>query len=211
MRMMECLTHRGNWLFRWRSYTPLLLVPLLWLEKDAFHYPLGSHDWDLAYEFACFTVALGGLLARVKTIGHIPKGTSGRNSKSQKASVLNTTGMYSVVRNPLYLGNYLVLLGVTLMTQSGELVLINSLLFALAYLPIILREEQFLTEQFGRAYQEHATSVPCLVPKLGLWRPPDLPFSLRMVLRREPDTWLSTVAAFVFLEHLIHHQRTTGA
>ena len=202
MRMAEYLTDRGNWLFRWRSFTPLLLVPLLWLEKGAFHYPMGSHDWDLAYEFTCFTVALAGLLVRVKTIGHVPKGTSGRNSKSQKASVLNTTGMYSAVRNPLYLGNCLVLLGITLMTQSWELVLINSLLFALAYLPIILREEEFLMEQFGRAYQEYAASVPCLIPKLNLWRAPDLPFNLRTVLRREHDTWISTVAAFVFLEYL---------
>ncbi len=87
--------------------TALLIIPLFWLEKDCFYVPFDSHDWDLAYEFMCFTVSLKGIMVRIMAIGYIPKGASGRNTR-QKADDLNTTGMYSVARNPLYSGNYLI-------------------------------------------------------------------------------------------------------
>lgn len=202
MQLREYLTDKGNLFFRWRSYTPLCLIPLLFLERHSFHYPLGMHGYDVLYEALCMAVSLIGVGIRIKTIGHVPEGTSGRNTKLQEAAALNVTGMYSVVRNPLYLGNYFIFLGVTLMTQSWEIVVINSFMFGLAYLTIILREEEFLSEKFGRSYQTYASTVPCLIPRPSLWRPPDLRFSMRMVLRREHDTWISTVVVFAFLEHL---------
>jgi protein-S-isoprenylcysteine O-methyltransferase Ste14 len=202
MLLREYLADLGKIFFRWRSYTPLLLIPLFWLERKCFYYPEGLHSCDLAYEFACFAVAVAGLGVRIKTIGHVAKGTSGRNTVRQEAVRLNTTGMYSVVRNPLYLGNYLILLGTTLMAQSWELVVINSFFFGLAYLPIIMCEEEFLLDRFGPEYRAYAASTPCFIPRLRLWRPPDMPFNMQMVLYREHDTWMSTVTAFVFLEHL---------
>ncbi|MGB8874133.1 MAG: hypothetical protein WCC75_12145, partial [Desulfobaccales bacterium] len=42
-----------------------------------------------------------------------PRGTSGRNTQGQVAETLNTTGIYSLVRNPLYLGNFLIWLGLS--------------------------------------------------------------------------------------------------
>ncbi len=47
---------------------------------------------------------------RIWVAGFAPKDTSGRNTKEQKASVLNHTGLYSLCRNPLYLGNFLMML-----------------------------------------------------------------------------------------------------
>ncbi|MGC9453013.1 MAG: methyltransferase family protein, partial [Oceanipulchritudo sp.] len=51
-------------------------------------------------------------------------GTSGRNTKQQVAYSLNTTGFYSVVRNPLYLGNFFMYLGIALFTHHWWLVLV---------------------------------------------------------------------------------------
>ncbi len=202
MKLAQYMADRGNGLFRRRSFTPLLLLPLLWLERDSFHFPFDSHDWDLAWEFFSLSISLMGVATRIKTIGHIAVGTSGRNMHRQEAERLNTTGMYSIVRNPLYLGNYLILMGVILMTQSYELVIINSFIFALAYIPIVLREEEFLQTEFGGHYEAYSKAVPCFIPNFSLWSPPDLPFNLRMVLRREHDTWMSTITVFVILEHL---------
>lgn len=212
MRLKTYLTERGNLLFRWRSYIPLLLVPLLYLERNSIHSPYNSDSWNLVFELSCLAISLVGVFFRIKTIGHIPRGTSGRNSRRQEASELNTSGMYSVVRNPLYVGNYLMYLGVTMMTQSWELIVIVTFLFATTYLTIILKEEEFLSEQFGSQFQQYTKEVPCFIPNFRLWRPADLPFSFRMVLRREHDSWMSIMTAFVvlgfFREYMIHGQIT---
>ncbi|MDR2152686.1 MAG: DUF1295 domain-containing protein, partial [Helicobacteraceae bacterium] len=59
-----------------------------------------------------------GVAIRVYTIGYKHKGTSGRNTKTQQASALNTKGIYSLTRNPLYLGNFLIGWGVIVYTHS---------------------------------------------------------------------------------------------
>ena len=60
---------------------------------------------DMHYEAACIALAFVGLAIRVFTVGFVPAGTSGRKHDGQIAETLNTTGIYSLTRNPLYLGN----------------------------------------------------------------------------------------------------------
>ncbi len=103
------LEKQGNWLFRWRSYLPFLILPILLIalnESDFFERVLGISD--LFWEILCLLLSFIGLAIRCLTIGYIPKSTSGRNTKKQIAEVLNTTGMYSIVRHPLYLGNFII-------------------------------------------------------------------------------------------------------
>ena len=200
--LRDILRRAGGALFAWRSYTFLLLVPLFALEVRHLARPWGSHRADEAWEIVCLTVALAGQAVRAMTIAYVPKGTSGRNTTAQKASWLNCTGLYSIVRNPLYIGNYLILAGITLLWQSWELVVINSLLFAAVYLPIILTEEAFLLRQFGREYSDYAARVPCVLPNPRLWVPPGRRGDWRMVLRREHDSVMSIVVSFTVLTHI---------
>ncbi len=93
----------GMVLFRWRSYLPLLLFAILVPALRDFRYPLDNAVADCLWELLCLSLAFAGLAVRCHTSGTVPAGTSGRNTKRQKASVLNMTGWYSVVRNPLYL------------------------------------------------------------------------------------------------------------
>ena len=51
-------------------------------------------------------------MIRIYTVGTTPAGTSGRNRDKQIAEKLNKTGVYSIIRHPLYLGNLLIWLGV---------------------------------------------------------------------------------------------------
>ena len=139
----------GQWLFRWRSYLPLLLIALFLIAFRDFKYPFGSHGWDYLWEIFCLSVSMLGIAVRALTVGFIPKGTSGRNTKGQVAEDLNTTGMYSLVRNPLYLGNFIIWLGISLFVRLWWFSLIVILIFGIYYERIIFAEEEFLRHKYG--------------------------------------------------------------
>ena len=90
-----------------------------------------------------------GFLILFYTIGTTPKGTSGRNRKEQIADSLNSTGIYSTVRHPLYLGNYLVWIGIAIFSYNIYFIVIMSLLFWVYYKRIMFAEERFLERKFS--------------------------------------------------------------
>jgi protein-S-isoprenylcysteine O-methyltransferase Ste14 len=201
MALREELERQGNWLFRWRSYIPVLLVvPML----AAMYHPdfLSQHrtepDW---WALFCMGVSMAGLGIRIAAVGHAPAGTSGRNTKDgQIASVLNTTGMYSIVRHPLYVGNFTIWLGVAMYCKLWWLTAIVALLFWIYYERIMFAEEEFLRRKFGADYERWAENTPAFFPKLHGWTRPNLPFSLRSVLRREYPGLFGIVACFFGLK-----------
>lgn len=114
MALMEELEMQGAWLFRWRSYVPLLLIALIAIALYGYEWPFSIYSYYEVYAWSCFGVSMLGLIIRCITIGHTPEGTSGRNTKRQIANELNTTGMYSILRHPLYVGNFFIGLGISL-------------------------------------------------------------------------------------------------
>ena len=166
VKLGDHFLHAGGLFFRWRSVVPLALVPLFLASFLGLRYPFDSHAVDLAWEIGCFLIAAAGLAVRIFTIGCSPRGTSGRNTRAQKADVLNTTGPYSVVRHPLYLGNYLIALGLSGFSRAWFLPIIVTLATALYYERIAAREEQFLEERFGDEFRRWASTVPAVLPAL---------------------------------------------
>jgi CDP-diglyceride synthetase len=157
--------------------------------------------FDLFIEVFSLAVALLGLALRGLTAGYAPSGTSGRNTKRQRAAVLNTTGMYSVVRHPLYLGNFVILVGIFLFLQVWWFALIGLLAFWLYYERIMFREEEFLRGRFERAYLNWANETPVILPRLSRWRSPRELFSWKTVLRREYTGFLFVTVIFAFIEN----------
>lgn len=202
MPLNEEFENAGRWLFRWRSYLPLLFFALLLVQLRQFQYVDGKHSFDLAWEGICLTVSLFGLGIRVATIGYAPSGTSGRNTRKQIARYLNTTGTYSIVRHPLYLGNFFMWLGVVLFVHTWWVALLFVLCFALYYERIMCAEERFLREQFGESYLQWALHTPAFIPDFRQWQMPRLAFSWRMVLRREYAGLFALITAFTVLEVL---------
>jgi len=139
---MEAL---GRFLFRWRSFTPvpLLLVaaPLVWRGRGP-----ASPLWLAGGLLLC----LLGQALRAWVLGQVPDGTSGQNEKLIAVS-LNTKGPYARTRNPLYLGNLAITLGLCLVAHSPALLVAAAALFALQYRAIIAAEEDFLRSRFGAA------------------------------------------------------------
>lgn len=201
MTLKERFRKTGNWFFRWRSYLPLVLIVLFLIALRYSEHPYNSsHGLDQLWEIFCLFVSFLGLGIRVFTVGFVPERTSGRNTKKQVAKTLNTTGMYSIVRHPLYLGNFFILLGVSLFVRLWWFSLITMLIFWLYYEKIMFAEEEFLREKFGELYLRWAEQVPAFFPKFKDWQPPSLPFSFRNVLKREYPTFFATIASFTFLE-----------
>lgn len=200
MTLLDEMMDRGEGLFRWRSYLPLLTVALFALAMPDYRYPWGSRRLDLGWELLCLAISLFGIALRMLTVGYKPSGTSGRNTKRLRAGALNTTGMYSIVRHPLYLGNFVIWLGVSLYLRAWSLPVIATLAFWLYYERIILVEEHFLSGKFGEAFTKWADHTPTFLPRLGNWETPSESFSFRTVLRREDDTMMAVFVTFTVLE-----------
>lgn len=187
MQLIKQLRSHGDFLFRWRSVLPMLLFPVALLaaaDAGYFETAFGEVAEEI-WLIGCLTVSLAGQTMRALTVGFVPAGTSGRNTRAQRAETLNATGMYSVIRHPLYFANFVVLLGFSMATLQWWMPIVAVLAFVVYYERVIIIEEVFLQKKFGRAYAEWAARTPTFFPRWRLWRAPALSFSLRTVLRRE--------------------------
>ena len=202
MLLKDRLAAHGAFLFRWRSFLPLiLLVPAIAaLPQSTYMESWFGDTVEDVWTVFCVAVAFAGLAVRVATVGFAPAGTSGRNVKEQRADQLNTTGLYSLVRNPLYLGNVITLLGFVLAIKVWWLPLIAAPCVFLYYERIVCAEEKFLLTAFGAEYEAWASETPVFIPSFGNWRRPSLPFSLRSVMRREYHGFFLIVAVIVLIE-----------
>jgi len=200
MSLHNSLIGQGNWLFRWRSYLPVALLCLLIAILKDFTYPAHSERIDAVWEVVCVGVSLVGIAVRVLTIGHAAPGTSGTNTTRQVADTLNTTGMYSIVRHPLYLGNLIIWFGISLFVHRWWVTALVLLVFWLYYERIMLAEEEFLSCKFGEAYAVWASRTPAFLPDPRKWQPPALPFSWRKAFKNEYKTVGGMIGVFCVLE-----------
>ncbi len=145
-------------------------------------------------------ISLVGLGIHCHVAGHVPRGTSGRNTRKQVAETLNTTGLYSITRNQLYWGNYFIMLAAMMFPRTVWLPVVATLAFVVYYGLSVAAEEAFLRTKFGSEYEEYLRRVPVFLPRFSLWRPPSLPFSWRTVLKREHSTFFLVVSLYTLLD-----------
>lgn len=208
MVMQESLRRSGDWLFRRRSYVPVVIFPAVIVTVAAQAHPVPL-EHERLWEAVCFLVSILGMAVRAWTIGTAPAHTSGRNQGRQIAAQLNTTGPYSLVRNPLYVGNALMWAGVVMYARSAWLAVAVALVFWLVYERIVYAEEEFLRERFGAAFTEWAAVTPPFIPSFRRYRPAGLAFSFRTVLRREYSGLFAVVILFT-IEVLAWWRFSTG-
>ena len=73
---------------------------------------------------------------------------------------LVVTGLYRFVRNPMYVGDLLVLLGESLLFESFILLIYSLLILSICHLFVILYEEPILKRKFGESYEQYCNTVP---------------------------------------------------
>jgi protein-S-isoprenylcysteine O-methyltransferase Ste14 len=198
MKLLDHFASSGDWLFRWRGQLPLLMLPVLLLGLYEAQLPATLTLGLRFCQVLSVAVALAGLLVRVVAVGTAPTGTSERSTTSPRASRLRTTGLYSIVRHPLYLGNTLTAVGLASFTATWYAPLIVLLAAILYHERIATREEVFLEERFGAEFRDWAAVVPAMWPRLSNWTSSDTPFIWRRVLGREFHG-LMVIGAMVFV------------
>lgn len=139
-------------------------------------------------------VTLAGALLRLWAAGHIEKGR-----------VLTQGGPYAFTRNPLYLGSFVMALGIVVGGQGYWLLAPFVALFALFYYPAMRAEEQELFQGYGERFLEYSRKVPLFFPTLRKGDPSASVFLWSKVLRnREHRTiagLIATESVLVFLRY----------
>jgi protein-S-isoprenylcysteine O-methyltransferase Ste14 len=197
----------GKLLFRFRSFTPLPLILLTFLLFK----PLSPAPF---WTFFGLAVAFLGEGLRMASVGFAHSGTSGRES-FLKADSLNTTGLYSLARNPLYWGNMLIFAGLLVAFANPWALALFVVFLFLQYHFIVLAEESYLKQQHGKAYEEYCAHVNRWLPRFSRPTPPARPFNRRKILFKENDSCfnllLTAVLIMAYKERVfsgrVHHPR----
>jgi len=190
MALQEELKTQGDFLFKNRSYLPLIILVIglsVFIHSEYQNKIIDNRIPEL-FNYIWLSISLFGLYIRVVTVAHTPKNTSGRNTKEgQIAEQLNTTGIYSIVRHLLYLGNFFMWLGVAMLTNNTWFVIAFILLYAFYYERIMYAEESFLIQKFGDTYLDWAKNTPAFIPSFKYYQKAKYPFSIKKALKKEKN------------------------
>ena len=172
----------GRFLFRIRSFTPIPLIVLL---------IIFAHPSWLSFS-AGFIIAILGELLRFWAVGYA--GAATRTRSMGAARQLVTTGPYAYVRNPLYLGNFLLSLGICVISGVYWMIPIFLVGYIFQYLPIIISEESHLRKECGEIYDEYYANVPRFIPQIRPYAGrSEHDFSLRRAIKSERRTFVAIV------------------
>ncbi len=178
----------GNFFFKIRSFTPVpFILTLLYFAQPTWQRTtLGILLMILGEGLRIWAVGYAGASTRARTLG--------------AARALVTTGPYGYVRNPLYLGNFLLSFGVCLVSNVDWLIPVLVVGYVLQYLPIIAVEEGYLLEACGSVYQAYQAKVPRFVPRARPYPYPSChDFSWARAMRSEKRTLTAIVCVLAFI------------
>jgi len=182
----------GRFFFQIRSFTPipLIIILIIFANPSLFSSGVG------------FIILIFGELLRFWAVGYAGATTRARTMGVARQLVL--VGPYAYVRNPLYLGNFLLSLGVCIISGVYWMILLLLFGFMLQYLPIILAEEEHLRKECGKVYDEYFASVPRFIPRIRPYKSASQhDFSVKRALKseRRTSTSIVLVTALVLSRH----------
>ena len=197
------LVRLGNVFFHHRNALfPVVFLLVAALSKPRF--PAGSIRTDRIVDAVGLAIACTGQALRGLVIGlaYIRRGGKHRRIHADE---LVTDGFFAHSRNPLYLGNMLVYLGLFVMLDSVLGWLVGVPFFLLAYLAITAAEEDYLHRQFGETYAAYHRRVPRFLPD---WRGigdtlAGMQFNWKRLVRKEYGAtfiWMTTALALIYWE-----------
>lgn len=196
----------GNFFFKHRNWLFILFYGALFIPSPTL-FPAGAECWAICIGLL---ITVGGQLTRGLTIGlaYIVRG--GKEGKPY-AEGLVTEGIFKHCRNPLYVGNIGMLLGVSILANSLYYVAIVIPIFLFIYQAIVLAEEDFLRKKFGAGFDRYCQDVNRWVPRFsGLGETlGSMKFNWKRWILKEHTTQFIWLAGIVLLL-LLNHPQLTG-
>ena len=143
-----------RWIYRFRTYLvcPPLIFALAWndyeIESDGFIWPIG------------IGIFLVGVALRIWAQQHL-------HHRLRVHKELTTTGPYKFIRNPLYIGNIMIGISVTIISELLWLIPVTLFWCIGTYSIVIRYEEARLLNRYGDAYRRYLLEVPRWFPKMA--------------------------------------------
>jgi protein-S-isoprenylcysteine O-methyltransferase Ste14 len=146
--------------FKYRSYTPIPIAILIiyFASEQKPYYLLGLLMLLFGESIRIWAVSYAGGKTRTRKVG---------------APALCTSGPYAFTRNPLYLGNMFMYIGITLVAGAPNIIFMILIIFSffmIQYTLIVSLEEETLTNLFGEAYINYKKNVPPIFPRITPWK-----------------------------------------
>ncbi|MEE9429617.1 MAG: isoprenylcysteine carboxylmethyltransferase family protein [Melioribacteraceae bacterium] len=182
----------AKFLFKYRSYTPIPFVIAMLVFQQA----------SIASILIGLAIVLTGEAFRLW--GVIYAGSETRTTEHVGGTFLVISGAFGHLRNPLYLGNILIYVGVGIMSMAlfPYLQIVAFLFFYFQYRLIISEEEEYLHKTFGKQFENYIKAVPRLIPSIkaydadGVTQPP---LNLKAGLRSERRTLQAIVIISILI------------
>ena len=177
--------------FQFRSFTPIPIA----LSIIYFAQP------DLKLMIPGVGLLLIGEFIRIWAVSHAGGAT---RTRDVGAPFLCTSGPYSRVRNPLYIGNLMIFSGIVLIAGTPNLpIMLGATItfFIIQYSLIVSLEEETLIGIFGEPYNVYKKNVRALLPRLTAWKDaePREPLPLGETLITEKRTLQNLVLILMFI------------
>ncbi len=199
--MKPAMISIGNFFFHYRNRAfPLILIALYLIAPPPARI-FGSDQLEGAKDFIALLIAFSGLALRGLVIGFAYIKRGGLNKKVY-AENLVTSGLFGVCRNPLYVGNMLIYLGVFLLHGNPIVMGLGIALFYFIYWCIVFAEEAYLLNKFQDAYLAYCRDVPRFIPKFSLYRSATegMVFNFRRALIKDYSTIATTLVTLTVTE-----------
>ena len=196
----------GNFFFKYRNWLFIVLYLALFLPSPLLFTPevFGDSYYLFPIILGLF-ITISGQIIRGVTIG-LAYIVRGGKDKKVYADKLVTEGIFNHCRNPLYVGNILMLLGVGILSNSLIYVGIFIPLFLFIYQAIVLAEENFLRKKFGQQFNQYCSRVNrWLINFSGLGKTfSGMKFNVNRWLLKEYNTqfvWLVGITLILLLKY----------
>lgn len=182
----------GGWLFQQRTWIPLPLIAAIVLIP-------GTQNAEPALLWLSgAALVLAGEAVRLWAVHHI--GVISR-TRSDRLGPLISTGPFSLVRNPLYLGNVALWVGFAVSARLLWMAPLILVVLGLEYHAIVRWEEHLLTARLGDSYREYAARVPRWLPRFAPIKQASSPaaYSWRETFFSERGTLIGIAAGYLLL------------
>jgi protein-S-isoprenylcysteine O-methyltransferase Ste14 len=203
----------GNFFFRYRNWLFFFLYILLFLPSPPlFRQEYFGENYWLWPLILGLVITISGQAIRGATIG-LAYIIRGGKDKKVYAEELVTTGIFNHCRNPLYVGNILMLLGVGILSNSLIYVGVIMPVFLFIYQAIVLAEENFLRNKFGDSFDEYCARVNRWIPSIsGIGKTFNgMEFNWKRWILKEYNTQFVWMAGIVLILLFRYPQLTGGS